>query len=239
MSLEQLYAQINALNAEIARLEGEIAALQQDTSELVLTKQAADAARAAAAQAATSLEGALASLRDNAAEWLRYQRLVMETKAQSVLAAATQMTAELRAETDGKINVLRSETQNWLKQLRTELIARIAAISKRLDSTRDPMTGAHTPYENVFISLYELHRDDALTAEEYDVLGLPAAVYDEHMLLAVDFALLGRLLLQSWGQDEDPLSAEEYDALLMTAEDFAIRALSCAGYDLAGRRFLV
>lgn len=59
----------------------------------------------------------------------------------------------------------------------------------------DPVTGLDVPVQVALNSLYNLHRDDALTAAEYAALGLTAAEYAAFGLTAKQYSLHSKSLL--------------------------------------------
>ena len=59
----------------------------------------------------------------------------------------------------------------------------------------NPFTGELVPLKDVIMSLVGLHRDDALTATEYDALDLDATTYDAYDLTAYDYDFSGKTLL--------------------------------------------
>lgn len=58
-----------------------------------------------------------------------------------------------------------------------------------------PFTGQVESLKNVILSLVGLHRGDALTAEEYDLLDLDADTYDAYAVDAYDYDFSGKTIL--------------------------------------------
>ena len=59
----------------------------------------------------------------------------------------------------------------------------------------NPFTGLIDSLKNVIMSLVGLHRDNALTAEEYDLLDLDADAYDAYEVSAYDYDFSGKTIL--------------------------------------------
>lgn len=59
----------------------------------------------------------------------------------------------------------------------------------------DPTTGLVSPVQVVMMNVYEYTRDDALTAEQYDMLQLTAAQYDNYGLTAIQYDQYAKKLL--------------------------------------------
>ena len=59
----------------------------------------------------------------------------------------------------------------------------------------NPFTGRLEPLKSVIMSLVGLHRDDALTAQEYDDLELDADAYDAYQVEAYDYDFSGKTIL--------------------------------------------
>lgn len=58
-----------------------------------------------------------------------------------------------------------------------------------------PFTGQMEPLKSVILSLVGLHREDALTAQEYDLLDLDADAYDAYQVEAYDYDFSGKTIL--------------------------------------------
>lgn len=59
----------------------------------------------------------------------------------------------------------------------------------------DPTTGLYSPLQTVIDNIYDMNRDNALTATEYDALELSATDYDAYELTARDYDINGKTLL--------------------------------------------
>lgn len=217
MTNEQLQAEIVRLEGEIASIQAQIAQANALAAQYKLSAQQAEQRRHAAEEDRVRIEGKISGLADSVEQRLALQREMMILKAMSVLAACEMMVNDLRDETN----------------------ARFDKLDKRLNEMRDATTGLPSNIETIVLNLFELHREDALTAEEYDGIELPAAAYDDQMLCAFDYDLYGKLLLRAYEGPLTPITAGEYDALKLTAAAFEAYGLSCARFDLAGKTLLV
>lgn len=212
------------LLAEIARLEGEIASIQAQISQANalaaqyrMDAQQAEQRRHAAEEDRVRIEGKISGLADSVAQRLELQREMMILKAMSVLAACEMMVNDLRDETN----------------------VRFDKLDTRLNEMRDATTGLLSSIENIVLNLFELHREDALTVAEYEAIDLTAGAYDEQMICALDYDLMGKLLLCGYDGPISPISAAEYDGLRLRAEAFEAYRLSCVQYDMAAKALLV
>lgn len=59
----------------------------------------------------------------------------------------------------------------------------------------DPTTGLLSPLQTVIDNLYDMNRDNAITASEYDNLELSASVYDAYDLTAREYDINAKSLL--------------------------------------------
>lgn len=157
--------------------------------------------------------------------------------------------ADVQRDTDQKLAEERRQAQKladetvatageMLRQTEERVDVRIAALKRLLDEVRDPTSGELRPLEEIYEALFELHRDDALRADEYGELQYPAAGYDEEMLEAHPYDVYGKLLLAVWNGIVDEMTAGEYDALQLSAEAFEAYDLSAAKYDLSAKSLL-
>ena len=62
-------------------------------------------------------------------------------------------------------------------------------------SMRNPFTGLLDSYENIINALANLHKDNPLTAGEYDALGLTAGEYDAYYISAKNYDFVGKTIL--------------------------------------------
>lgn len=127
----------------------------------------------------------------------------------------------------------------------------------------NPVKGKRTGLQEAINDLYDFSRYYALTAFQYDTLGLTASEYDAYDLTALDYDQNGYILLgypdENWymispftGQrtkvktvvyelselHKDALTATEYDALDMDADTYDAEELSAYDYDWNGKTLL-
>ena len=98
---------------------------------------------------------------------------------------------ELRVYVNGEIANLRTyvDTQDSL------LDARIKDIEVGNINIYDPTTGLYSPLQTVIDNLYDMSRQGALTATEYDALELTATAYDAYDLTARQYDTEAKTLL--------------------------------------------
>lgn len=98
---------------------------------------------------------------------------------------------ELRVYVNGEIATLKNyvDTQDSL------LDARIKDIEVGNINIYDPTTGLYSPLQTVIDNLYDMSRQGALTATEYDALELTATAYDAYDLTARQYDTEAKTLL--------------------------------------------
>lgn len=113
---------------------------------------------------------------------------------------------EILAEYDVKLvnlgNELKVYTNNQIVNLRAYvdsqdnlLDARIKDIEIGKINLYDPTTGLYSPLQTVIDNIYDLSREGALTASEYDALELTATAYDAYDLTARQYDTSAKSLL--------------------------------------------
>lgn len=70
-----------------------------------------------------------------------------------------------------------------------------AEFTAKLNQLRCPVSGRVVAIEDLFMSLFGLHSDYALTANEYKALGLTANAYKNHGITAFDYATKAKMIL--------------------------------------------
>lgn len=133
----------------------------------------------------------------------------------------------------------------------------------------NPVKGYITSIQVAINDLYDIGRPDALTAAEYDALGLTAAEYDALGLTALEYDLYGKKLLEQLGiwknpahymynpfsgeyvpisqvvlelsylHQSDALTAAEYDDREVTAENYDALDLTAYQYDWHGKTLVI
>lgn len=98
---------------------------------------------------------------------------------------------ELRVYVDGQIVNLR----NYVDSQDSILDARIKDIEIGKINLYDPTTGLYSPIQTVVNNLYDMSRQGAITASEYDALELTATAYDAYDLTANEYDTNAKTLL--------------------------------------------
>lgn len=98
---------------------------------------------------------------------------------------------ELRVYVDDKIVNLK----NYVDTQDSILDNRITQIEIGDIDIYDPTTGLLSPLQTVIDNLYDMNRDNAITASEYDNLELSASVYDAYDLTAREYDINAKSLL--------------------------------------------
>lgn len=120
-------------------------------------------------------------------EWNEYQIELNESIEQQISAFKTEVYAKLETE---------------ITQLRAYVDARDAILKDYIDNVAlgqiyvyNPTTGEKQDLQTVINSLFDVSREDALTASEYDALQLTATYYDGQDISAYDYDTAGKTLL--------------------------------------------
>ena len=85
--------------------------------------------------------------------------------------------------------------KNYVDTQDSLLDAKIKDIEIGKINLYDPTTGLYSPIQVVINNLYDVNRDNALTATEYDALDLTATEYDSYELTAREYDTNGKNLL--------------------------------------------
>lgn len=107
-----------------------------------------------------------------------------------------QKVAEQQTFVNQKGKTITTETDSKLAKLKAEAQRQFDKIMKQLDKMRDPAKGLLRPAEEIAESLFNLHREEGLTADEYDLLKLLATAYDARALSAYIYAVQGKQRLE-------------------------------------------
>lgn len=133
----------------------------------------------------------------------------------------------------------------------------------------NPIKGHITTLQEAVNDLYDLARPNAITAREYDDLGLSASEYDALELTALEYDMDARTLLEQLGiiknkwhymyspftgdyvplqtviteladlHMSDAITAAEYDALELTADDYDALEITAHDYDWSAKTILI
>ena len=113
---------------------------------------------------------------------------------------------DLEADIETQMNDLKREVYTQLNgqiaQMRAYVDVQDQALRDYIDSVAlgqinvyNPATGEVQPLQDVINSLFDVSREDALTASEYDGLELTATYYDGQDISAYDYDTAGKTLL--------------------------------------------
>lgn len=103
--------------------------------------------------------------------------------------------AEIKVELQSMIATALVQAKAYTDSVAAALEEEIRQISIGQISVFDPTTGFYSPLQSVIDNLYNVSRDDALTASEYDALELTATAYDAYELTAREYDLNSKTLL--------------------------------------------
>lgn len=87
------------------------------------------------------------------------------------------------------------DLKNYVDTQDSLLDAKIKAIEAGDINLYDPTTGIYSPIQTVIDNIYDMSRQSALTATEYDALELTATAYDAYELTARQYDTEGKTLL--------------------------------------------
>lgn len=177
---------------------------------------------------------------------------------------------EIRAEVDQMRIELTAEVRSYYDLSTYYTDAKIQELINSLPDLRtvyvfNPVKGEITTIQIAVNDLYDLARPEALTALEYDSLGLTAAEYDALELTALQYDRYGLYYMELWGyyhnpfhymtspftgetvrleivinelaslHKDDALTASEYDALSIDADYYDSLDLTAYDYDWHGK----
>lgn len=104
-----------------------------------------------------------------------------------------QMYAELTMYIENQIALLRYEIQSKYDELNRKIEDIIAGDI----NVYDPTTGLLSPIQVVINNLFDMNRNEAISASEFDGLELTATEYDEKEITAFNFDVYGKTILES------------------------------------------
>lgn len=128
-----------------------------------------------------------------------------------------------------------------------------------------PVSGKKTTIQNALNEIYEATALNALTALEYEQLGLNAENYDNHMITANDYDRKSRFIflkklyfsaispftglkktccdivneIVNYLKIDKAITATEYDALSLSASDYDNKNITAYSYDWNGKQILI
>ena len=172
-----------------------------------------------------------------------------------------------RVEINGEIQSYHKLSKDYTDYKIDELINSIPDLTTV--NVFNPVKGYATSIQIAILDLYDIGRPDALTAAEYDALGLTAAEYDALGLTALEYDLYGKKILEQLGiwknpahymynpfsgeyvpisqvvlelsylHQSDTLTASEYDLKDLTASEYDALDLTAYEYDWHGKSLIV
>lgn len=98
---------------------------------------------------------------------------------------------DLKVYVDNSIIYLRGYVDNQISILNHQ----IEQIELGNISAYDPTTGLFSPIQTIINNLYDIQRDNSLTASEYDALELTATEYDAYEITARDYDINAKNIL--------------------------------------------
>lgn len=120
-------------------------------------------------------------------EWKQFQIDINQSIAEQMASFKAEVYGELSAQ---------------LVQIRSYIDVQDNALKDYIDSVAlgqiyvyNPATGERQDLQTVINSLFDVSRENALTADEYDALELTATYYDEQDISAYDYDTAGKTLL--------------------------------------------
>ena len=102
---------------------------------------------------------------------------------------------QIQLELQGMIAATLIQANAYTDSVASGLEQEIQEISVGQIEVFDPTTGVKSPLQTVIDNLYNVSREDALTASEYDALDLTATAYDAYDLTASEYDQSGKTLL--------------------------------------------
>lgn len=128
-----------------------------------------------------------------------------------------------------------------------------------------PVSGKKTTIQNALNDIYEATALNALTALEYEQLGISASEYDNHMITADDYDRKSRFIflkelyfsalspftglkvtccdivneIVNYLKTDKAITATDYDALSLSASDYDNKNITAYNYDWNGKQILI
>lgn len=250
--MERLASMYDGLNAEFATVKTAFANLSRQFTALetyargLETRIDANAAgiaenandinvvRGLVMDVANNLHDAIADFNELVADFLQYANTYSDTLAE-----------ELRIDYNAKVADLQSQ---------------IDALQWELPDVYNIVKGTTTDLLTLVYDVYDACRNEAITAAEFDTLGLTATEFDNKQLTAFEFDTLSRTLLKG-NKCRNPVTGEldnvcdiladiaqltttqnitatEFDAAELTADEFNALNLTAYMYDYYAKQFI-
>lgn len=120
-------------------------------------------------------------------EWVRYRN--------DLNASVAQQIADFKVEVYGELSAQLTQMKSYIDVQDTALRDYIDQIALGQIQVYNPATGQMQDLQTVINSLFDVSREDALTATEYDGLELTATYYDGQNISAYEYDTAGKTLL--------------------------------------------
>ena len=120
-------------------------------------------------------------------EWEQFQIDINNSIRQQISAFKAEVYGELQAQL-AQLKSYVDVQDNWLREY-------IDQVALGQITVFNPATGTMQDLQTVINSLFDVSREDALTATEYDALELTATYYDGQDISAYDYDIAGKTLL--------------------------------------------
>lgn len=120
-------------------------------------------------------------------EWKQFQIDINQSIAQQIASFKAEVYGELQAQL-AQIKSYVDVQDNWLREY-------IDQVALGQITVFNPATGTMQDLQTVINSLFDVSREDALTASEYDAPELTATYYDGQDISAYDYDIAGKTLL--------------------------------------------
>lgn len=221
---ERMATQAEKDNAQAATLEENARQFDIQAAEIRQQIQQGEALEFSLTEDAKQIEAKAVQLEADIQNMVASQTVALSQKSQETLTQSFAMVEQ-------KATSVLEKTTKMVNDLREEIIL-------RLDNVRNPLTGALVSFEELFSWMFVFHKENVYTAEEYDNLGLPAALYDSSSVKAYDYDFDNKTYLSKLKGSITPLTAKEYDTLGLSCSKFATYNISAAYYDLFGKALL-
>lgn len=112
-------------------------------------------------------------------------------------ASISQQIANFKAEVYGELSAQLTQIRAYIDVQDESLREYIDSVALGQIQVYNPATGMLQDLQTVINSLFDVSREDALTATEYDGLELTATYYDGQDISAYDYDVAGKTLLMS------------------------------------------
>lgn len=135
------------------------------------------------------IEEMQAELAEFEQEWAEFKNDINASITQQFIAFRTEVYAHLQAQL--------TQVYSYIDVQDTALHDYIDNVALGQIYVYNPATGERQDLQTVINSLFDVSREDALTATEYDALELTATAYDAYDISAYDYDTVGKTILMA------------------------------------------